>query len=160
MIEVDEGGVVDAPLEDVWGFMTDLGTMRLRDPSVVSVDWTPPLKAGSIATLVVRQMITRRIRYEVVEMERNRLFRVSATVMGVQIHGTWRFEQIDEGRTKLSVSVRMDTGGLLRLVSPYLSYSVRRGAAADFKRTKLAIEARRPGAEENGSSVQAYPSSL
>lgn len=151
MIEVDVSGVVEAPLEDVWAFMTDLGTMRLRDPSVISVEWTPPLRAGSIAFLAVRQIKTMRMRYEVMEMVPRRLFRVRSAAMGTQIQGTWQFEKVEEGATRLSVSVEIAIGGLLRPISPFLSYLAKRGAKTEFKRIKGVVEGRRSlGAENRG----------
>jgi ligand-binding SRPBCC domain-containing protein len=47
-----EGSVViDAPIEQVWEFMSDLQTLPQHNLSLVNVEWEPPLLVGSVATI-------------------------------------------------------------------------------------------------------------
>ncbi len=141
MIKVDVSTIIDAPLEKVWDFMADLGTMPQRDHSVVRVDWQPPLGVGSVATVTARLMGERTGRLEVKELEPNHRLVVQMTGMGARAEGTYEFEPVDERRTKLSAAVSFQVRGLLRVISPYLSYSAKRDATAEFERIKSAIEA-------------------
>ncbi len=143
MIRVAAGGIIDAPVEKVWNFMVDLDTLPLRDPSVVSVGWTPPLKVGNIAIINFRQMGKRTGRYQVMEMEPNHRLRVQLTAMGSRVEGagTWLFEPVEEGKTKLSASVQIEVRGFFKLISPFLSVSAGRGARKGFDRIKKAVEA-------------------
>jgi ligand-binding SRPBCC domain-containing protein len=51
MIKVDVNTVIDAPVEKVWEFVSDVGAATLRDPSVVKVDWRPPAGVGTVAVI-------------------------------------------------------------------------------------------------------------
>ncbi len=135
--------VINAPVEKVWNFMADLRTMSLRDPSVVSVDWQPPLRAGSVAIITARNVILgkRDIKYEVKELDPYHKFSVQASAMGFQVDGTYEFQTVDKNMTKLSASMRIETHGLMKLVSLALFYSSKRDASAEFERIKNAIEA-------------------
>ncbi len=143
MIRVSASGTIDAPVGKVWNFMVDLGTMPQRDPSVISVRWEPPLKAGSVAIICFRQMGERTGRYEVKELEPTRRLTVQMTAMGEKIEatGTWVFEPVGDDETRLSASVQIDVRGFMKLISPFLSVSASRGARRGFDRIKRAIEA-------------------
>lgn len=143
MIRTAVSGIVDAPIESVWKFMVDLGTMPQRDPSVISVSWDPPLRVGSVAEIDFRQMGERTGRYEVKELELYQRLSVQMTAMGARIEatGTWLFYPLAEGKTRLSASIQIDIHGFMKLVSPFLSISARRGARKGFHRIKCAIEA-------------------
>ncbi len=134
--------VINAPVEKVWNFMVDLRTMSLRDPSVVSVDWQPPLRVGSVATITTRNVMLgkRDIKYEVKELDPYHKFSVQASAMGFQVDGTYEFQTVDKNMTKLSASVSIETHGLMRLISLALFYSSKRDATAEFERIKNAIE--------------------
>ncbi len=141
MVRVAASGTIDAPVGKVWNFMVDLDTMSQRDPSVTSVSWQPPLKAGSAAIIAFRQMGKRTGRYEVKELEPNHRLRVQMTAMGIKAEGTWMFEPVAEDKTRLSASVQIDVHGLMKLISPFLSISASRGASRGFDRIKRTIEA-------------------
>ena len=140
-MRVEVNTVIDAPVGNVWTFMVDLGTMPQRDPSVVKVDWEPPLRAGSVAVITFRQMGKRTGRYEVLELQPDHRLRVAALAMGARIDGTYLFEPIAEGKTRLSASVQIEVHGLMRLISPYLSRKASKDGKTEFERIKRAIEA-------------------
>jgi carbon monoxide dehydrogenase subunit G len=142
-MRVEVSTVIDAPVEEVWGFMVDLGTMPQRDPSVVKVDWKPPLRAGSVAVITFRQMGNRIGKYEVKELEKNQRLRVGMTAMGAKIEGTYEMEPADDGKTKLSAAVQIEVHGLMRLLFPFISRNADKDAKAEFGRIKRAIEAQR-----------------
>lgn len=147
MIRAEASGIVNAPIEKVWKFMVDLGTMPQRDPSVIRVSWDPPLRVGSVAEIEFRQMGLRRGRYEVNELELNQRLRVQLTAMGARIEatGTWSFEPVADDKTRLSALVQIDVHGFMRLISPFLSITASRGARKGFGRIKGAIEAQGDG---------------
>ena len=142
MIVVTGNMTIDAPVEMVWDFMANLGTMPERDPAVVDVRWDPPLHVGSVATVTFRRMGARTGKYEVKEWEPGRRFRVQMTALGARIDGTWEFVPADGRKTKASVLVLIDVHGLMRIIAPYLSYHAKRDASAGFARIRRAIEAR------------------
>jgi len=74
--------VIDASVEKVWEFVSDLGTATLRDPSVVKVDWQPPAGIGTVAMITHRFLGNRTARYEIKEWEHNHKFRAQITSMG------------------------------------------------------------------------------
>ena len=142
MIRAEVSGIVNAPIEKVWKFMVDLGTMPQRDPSVIGVNWNPPLRVGSVAEIDFRQMGKRTGRYEVKELELYQKLRVQMTAMGARVEatGTWSFDPVADDKTRLSVMVQINIHGPLRLLSPFLSISARRGARKGFDRIKGTIE--------------------
>ena len=147
MIRAAASGIVDAPIETVWKFMVDLGTMPQRDPSVIGVSWDPPLRVGSVAEIDFRQMGKRTGRYEVKELELYQRLRVQLTAMGARVEatGTWLFDPVANDKTRLSASIQIDIHGLMKLISPFLSISASQGARKGFNRIKSAIEAQGTG---------------
>ncbi len=142
MIRTAVSGIVDAPIEKVWNFMVDLGTMSQRDPSVTGVRWDPPLKVGSVAEIDFRQLGKRTGRYEVKELELHQRLMVQMKAMGrIEAMGTWLLDPVAEDKTRLSASIQIDIHGLMKLISPFLSISASRGARKGFNRIKDAIEA-------------------
>ena len=140
MIRTTVSTIVDAPIEKVWNFMIDLRKMIL-DPSVIDVSWQPPLKTGSVATLTFRQMgINRTARLEIIDMEANRRLRMVMTAMGSKLDGTYTMEPLNGGKTKLSAVAQIEIHGLIRLISPYISYSTKRDQSREIARLKRAIE--------------------
>jgi len=142
MIKVDVNTVIDAPVEKVWQFVSDLGSATLRDPSVVKVDWQPPAGVGTVATSTHKFFGRRAARYEIKEWEPNRRFRALVTSMGAELDGTCAIESIQGGKTKLDVSVGVEVRGLLRLMSPYISRKAKKDASEEIVRVKNIVEAR------------------
>ena len=120
--------------------MTDLDTMHMRDSSVFKVDWQPPLKVGSVATMTFNQLGKRTARYEVLELETNRKLRVVVTIMGTMLNGIYEMEPVEEDKTRFHVSVQIRLGGLLRILSPFLSYKARRDGRSEIARIKHILE--------------------
>jgi carbon monoxide dehydrogenase subunit G len=140
-MRVELSTVIDAPVEYVWKFMVDLRTTPQRDPSVVKVDWEPPLRAGSVAIITFRQMGNRTGKYEVEELKENQRLRVRMTALGAKIEGIYEMEPADGGKTKLSAAVQIEVHGLMRLLSPFLTRKANKDAKTEFGRIKRAIEA-------------------
>jgi len=152
MIRTTVSAIVDAPIEKVWNFMVDLRRMIL-DPSVIDVSWQPPLKKGSVATISFRQMGVRTAMLEVVDLEPNRRLRMVMTAMGSKLDGTYVMEPLDAGRTKLSGIAQIEIHGLMRLISPYLSYSAKRDQSREMARIKRAIESQGDSPSESSSPI-------
>jgi carbon monoxide dehydrogenase subunit G len=142
-MKVDVNTVIDAPVEKVWEFMSDLGSATLRDPSVVKVDWQPPAGIGTVAMITHRFLGKRTARYEIKEWEPNRKFRAQVTSMGAKLEGTYTMEPVHGGKTNLNVSVKVEIGGLMRLFSPYISRKARKDASEEIARIKNILEARK-----------------
>jgi hypothetical protein len=88
MISVDVNTVIDASVEKVWEFVSDLGTATVRDPSAFKVDWQPPAGVGTVAMITHRFLGKMTARYEIKEWEPNRKFRAQVTSMGAKLDGT------------------------------------------------------------------------
>jgi len=142
MIKVNVNVTIDASVEKVWEFVSDLGTATLRDPTVVKVDWQPPAGAGTVAIITHRFIGKRTARYEIKEWEPNHKFRAQVTSMGTKLDGTYTMEPIQGGKTNLNVSVGLEVGGLMRLFSPYKSQKARKDAPEEMARIKSILEAR------------------
>ena len=153
MIRTTVSATVDAPIEKVWNFMVDLRRMIL-DPSVIDVSWQPPLKTGSVATITFRQMGVRGTgKLEVIDIEPNRRLRLVMTAMGSKLDGTYVMEPLDAGRTKVSGIAQIEIHGLMRLISPYLSYSAKRDQSREMARLKRAIESQGDSPSESSSPI-------
>ena len=153
MIKTTVSTIVDAPIEKVWNFMVDLPKMIL-DPSVTDVSWQPPLKTGSVATITFRQMrVNRTAKLEVIDVEPNRKLRMVMTAMGSKLDGTYLMEPLDGGKTKLSAVAQIEIHGLMRLISPYLSYSTKRDQSKEIARIKKAIESQGNSPSEIASPI-------
>jgi uncharacterized protein YndB with AHSA1/START domain len=140
-----EGSVViDAPIEQVWEFMSDLQTLPQHNLSLVNVEWEPPLLVGSVAT------ITYQVRGKsgtgtclVKEVEQNKRLRIQMTAMGAELEGTYEMESVNSGRTKLSSTLNIQLHGLMRILSPFLSRNAKHEQEVGLGRIKRAIEAKR-----------------
>ena len=152
MIRTTVSTIIDAPIEKVWNFMVDLRRMIL-DPSVIDVSWQPPLKTGSVATITFRQMGVRTAKLEVIDMQPNRRLRMVMTAMGSKLDGTYAMEPLDTGKTKLSAVAQIEIHGLMRLISPYLSYSIKRDQSREMARIKRAIESQGDSPPESSSPI-------
>ena len=153
IIRTTVSAIVDAPIENVWSFMVDLQKMIL-DPSVIGISWQPPLKTGSVATITFRQMrVTRTARLEILDIEPNRKLRMVMTAMGSKLDGTYTMEPLDGGKTKLSAVAQIEIHGLMRLISPFLSYSTKRDQSKEMARLKRAIESQGNSPSENASPI-------
>ncbi len=141
MITIEVSTIINAPVERVWEFMSDFGTMPQWHPGVVKVDWQPPLSVGSVATVTVQRLGKRTARYEVKEWQPNRMIRAQVTSGRSKINGGYEMEPIEGGKTKLTISAVIEIKGVLRLLSPILSYMSKKGSSAEMQNIKRILEA-------------------
>jgi len=136
--------VIDAPIEQVWGFMADLRTLPQHNLSLLKVEWEPPIRAGSVAVLTYRNMgKTRTGKCLVKEVEQNKRLRIQMTAMGAELDGTYEMESVDGGETKLSSNLNIQLHGLMRILSPFLSRNAKHEQESGLSRIKHVIEAKR-----------------
>ena len=86
-------------------------------------------------------------------MEPNRRLRMVMTAMGSKLDGTHVMEPLDAGKTKLSAVAQIEIHGLMRLISPYLSYSIKRDQSREMARIKRAIESQGDIPSESSSPI-------
>ncbi len=135
-IRFEESAIIEAPVETVWRFMTDFGTMSQREPRVVKVDWRPPVGAGTVATITSRFLGTRTARYEILEWEPTCRFRARVTSGGAAIDGTYVLAPVEGGRTRLDVTARIEVRGALRLLTPLLSRRASRNGSETIENVR------------------------
>jgi uncharacterized protein YndB with AHSA1/START domain len=136
--------VIDTPVEQVWKFMGDLRTLPQHNFSLLNVEWEPPLRVGSVATITYRVRGKSRTGTCLVkEVEQNKRLRIQMTAMGAELDGTYEMESIDSGKTKLSSTLNIQLHGLMRILSPFLSRNAKHEQEVGLGRIKHAIEAKR-----------------
>ncbi len=143
-IRFDASTVIDAPVEKVWEFMSDFGTLSQREPDIAKVDWRPPMGVGSVAVVTNRRMGGRTARVEVKEFEPNRRFRAEVTSGLGRIDGVYEMAPVDGGKTRLSVSGRVELHGALRLLSPVFARMMRKNGSATMENIRRILEDRDP----------------
>ncbi len=134
--------VIDAPVESVWEFISDPGTIKQWDPRLLDVKWQPPIGVGT--TLVVTARLVGRGRrtanVRIAAWEPNRRIGFETRFGAVKANTVIAMDSIDGYRTRLSISSEAEIGGLLKLIQPYLSYKVRKDRSAAIDTIKRILE--------------------
>jgi uncharacterized membrane protein len=144
---------IDAPVEQVFNFLTDTDFQPQFDRSLLEVSREPagPMRQGTTIT-EVRTMMGQKIEthYEVAEYEPYRRFvgkSIDGNVSGV---GTRLFEAVNGG-TQITWRFDMQPQGILALASPLFGRVLRRSMERDLALAKSLLES---GAWRNvGSSA-------
>jgi carbon monoxide dehydrogenase subunit G len=140
VISVEARTVVNAPVEKVWEFMSDPSTMTQWDPGVLKVEYQPPMRVDS-TMMVTAQLIGRRTAKMVItEWEPNRRIGIAGKSAGTKVSAVYTLEP-QGNMTRLNRSVEVEVGGLLKLISPYVSYKVNKERSAEIDNIKRIVEA-------------------
>ncbi len=144
MIKVENSGIINRPVEEVFAFVGDQTNARLWQSGVVEVRRTTdgPLRVGTTHT-IVRNFMGRRMEAtnEYVAYEPNKRITFKGTSGPVRFEFSYLFESTAEG-TKLTGDMQMQPTGLLRLAEPLIGASLRREMKAAVGVLKDVLENR------------------
>jgi uncharacterized protein YndB with AHSA1/START domain len=139
MIELGGGTIIDAPIENVWEFISNLETLP-RWTGVLNVEYNVPVGVGTTIEATYRLLGLHTFKITVTEWEPiSRLgmkFR-----LGAEFHEIVTMEPIEEIKTHLTISLRGEIKGLLRIVGPLISYRARKEFSGRLTQVKHAYEA-------------------
>ena len=132
MIKVENSGIINRPIEEVFAFVGDQTNAPQWQSGLVEVRRTTdgPLRVGTTHTFV-RNFMGRKMEAsnEYVAYEPNKRITIKSTSGPVRVEASYLFEATAKG-TKVTGVMEMQTAGLLRLVEPLIAASVRREGKA------------------------------
>jgi uncharacterized membrane protein len=143
VISAEVDFVVNRPVEDVFAFLSDFENNLKWRASQVEVEKTSdgPIGVGTTYRLV-NNLLGRRVELAatVVEFEPNRRF-ASRDDRPVPIEAQRIFEPV-EGGTRVTLIVKAELSGVLRIAEPLLGAILKRRLEADAAKAKDVLEAR------------------
>jgi uncharacterized membrane protein len=143
VISAEVDFVVNRPVEVVFAFLSDFENNLKWRASQVEVEKTSdgPIGVGTTYRLV-NNLLGRRVDLgaTVVEFEPNRRF-ASRDDGPIPIEAQRIFEPV-EGGTRVTLIVKAEPGGLLRIAEPLLGAILKRRLEADAAKAKDVLEAR------------------
>jgi Polyketide cyclase / dehydrase and lipid transport. len=132
MIKVENSGIINRPIEEVFAFVGDLTNAPQWQSGLVEVRRTTdgPLRVGTTHTFV-RNFMGRKMEAnnEYIAYEPNKRITFKSTSGPVRFEFSYLFESTAEG-TKLTGKMQMQATGLLRLAEPLIAASLRRETKA------------------------------
>ena len=142
MINLDLGTLIDRPVKDVFGFVSNLNNMSKWNSAVVSVQQVTPGAVG-VGTKFksVGEMMGRRIEGEVqvtaYEPDSKTGFQMNAGP--VQVKVTITFKPVGTG-TKVSLNAQGNPGGLFKLAEPIMAGRIKSMMEENLARLKSTLE--------------------
>jgi carbon monoxide dehydrogenase subunit G len=140
MPSIERTLTVHAPLELVWGFLTDFTTTEQWDPPTVST--TLVSGDGGVGTVYrnVSRILGRdaEIEYTVVEREPMKLFQLEGTTSSMTMLDTMKFAE-DGGRTTVTYTAEFNPEGVAKLFEPLMPLGLKKlgDAAAESMQREL-----------------------
>lgn len=143
MISAEVEFVVNRPVEEVFAFLSDFKNNLKWRASQVEVEKTSdgPIGVGTTYRLV-NNLLGRRVELgaRVVEFEPNRRF-ASADDGPIPVAAQRIFERV-EGGTRVTLIVKAEPGGILKIAEPLLGAILKRRLEADAAKAKEVLESR------------------
>ncbi|MFC8349860.1 SRPBCC family protein [Streptomyces sp. NPDC057280] len=152
MIEVERLMVLDHPVTDVVGFLSDFANTEMWDPGTVTCDRVDsgPVAVGSEwRNVSVFRGRRTELRYRLALFDPDHLIFVGQNKTATSTDDL-RFEN-DGGRTRLTYRARIEFGGLARLATPLLKREFERLGDEVSERLPLAV-AHALGASPSGGT--------
>jgi carbon monoxide dehydrogenase subunit G len=141
MFQVQVTIVINRPLEEVFGFLSDLENNLKWRPGMIEANKksTGPIGVGTTYRMI-NNFFGRRIEGEAVvtEYEPHRKY-ATTNKSGLQIKTQRTFEPVDGG-TMVTFSVWTELGGIFKLVEPLMATIGKRRLEADATTVKKLIE--------------------
>jgi uncharacterized protein YndB with AHSA1/START domain len=135
--------VIDAPVDKVWEFLSNLDTMtQYSSNRTLKIEYTRPIGVGSTIAITTRLMGKRTLRGTITEWEPGHKFVIQSKAMGSDIKEVWSLEQVEGTKTKLTKSQQAQVGGIMRLFQSYLSSKTKEVNSAQFAKIKQIMEAK------------------
>jgi uncharacterized membrane protein len=138
---------VARPVQDVFGYVTDLERLGEWQPNVVSVtkETEGPMGQGTRLREVRRGPFGRNVEaiVEVAAYEPNRRFDLRIVSGPLRIDGSHEFHETDGG-TRIDFVAHSQPGGALRLAEPLLARVLKRQFSGYYERLKDVLESGNP----------------
>lgn len=125
MFEIEVEGAFEQPSDQVFDYLADFRNELGWNPEVLSMEKTSPGPVGAGTTFSGKFKKVGRIDSEIVSFERPAHFAVVDRARGMKGAFEFRFTPTDGG-SQLSLHVRMEPLGALRLLQPILRPSMKR----------------------------------
>jgi uncharacterized protein YndB with AHSA1/START domain len=134
---------INRPAEDVFAYMTDLARHREWQGDILetTVLTEGPTRVGSRAR--DRRRVpgtTRDLTYEITEFEPPRRVRFQGIDSPVRVQGEARVEPLDEGRSRVTLSLDFKGRGVGLLLAPMVRRQAARAVPVDYSRLKEQLE--------------------
>ncbi len=143
MIETEASTIIDAPPEKVWEYISDLGKWTEWDPDTLKVNWRPPVTVGSFAEITAQTfggLVKSQVSVEITEWDPGHRMGVRFKSVGTIVKAVYTIELVERNRTKLSRSVSVEIGGLLRLISPLVNSKSKNERSSEIENIKRILE--------------------
>ena len=135
--------VIDRPRDEVAAYAVDPDNAPKWYVNIKSVEWKtpPPMGLGSRIAFVAN-FLGRRLAYtyEVVEFVPAVRFVMRTAEGPFPMETTYAWEEVDEGRTRMTLRNRGEPTGFSKLAAPLMAAAMRRANRADLERLKATIE--------------------
>jgi uncharacterized protein YndB with AHSA1/START domain len=144
MFAIEKHVVIDRPVGDVFAFVSDQtnASQWQRGLAEVNRSSTGPIGVGTRHTFV-RTLMGRRMdgSNEYTDYEPDRYVAFKATSGGVGLRASYTVEAAGTGRSRLTAWMELRPSGVLRVMEPLLSASLRRDVEANLDSLKRLLEA-------------------
>ena len=143
MIKVESSVIINQPIEKVFEFMTNPENDAKWYFGLESKDHTPgePAGVGSTSQSKIRFLgVPVTVTWEVTEYEPPKMIKAKTVEGPVTVEGTYTFEAVAEGQTKVSVHGEADLVGIFDLAEPLVERMAQRQWDAGFENLKDVLE--------------------
>jgi carbon monoxide dehydrogenase subunit G len=142
MINQEISQEINAPVEKVFAFVTDLRNVTKWQTGIVESTQTPdgPTKVGS-QNKIVRTLLGQRVEatIEVTELVPNKKFAARSKSGPLQLGLTQTYESVGAG-TKLTFQIEMEAGGFFKLAEGVLAGNMKKELEAQAAKLKQVLE--------------------
>jgi ligand-binding SRPBCC domain-containing protein len=141
MIDVTHTVTIDRPVNEVFDFVAESSNEPKWDVDVQKViqPTQGPLTAGTRYEWVLKLLGTKRIAGEVTAFETNRLIELT-TIEGPILPKITHTFEAEGDRTIYARRIRFETGGLLKLLEPFMKLMPRNPNTRTAENLKLVLE--------------------
>jgi uncharacterized protein YndB with AHSA1/START domain len=138
MIELEGGTTIDASIEKFWEFMSNLETLP-HWTGVLKVEYKDPVGVGTSVVATYRLLGRRTFKITITEWEPNSRIGMKFR-LGAEFHEILTMEPVEGAKTHLTIWIRGEIKGLLRIVGPLISYRARKEFSGRLTQVKRAYE--------------------
>ncbi len=144
MVNVETSVVIQRPIDEVFGYLTDCTMNPTWLSMVLDAQWTSPEphEVGATGVMTARFLGRRfEVPFEVVAYERPYRSAIRSGGGPFPLRGEYTFEPV-EGGTRVRLSMEGTTQGFFKLADSLVGPMFKRGMRADLANLKTLLEAR------------------
>ena len=140
MIRLEDSTNIDAPVEDVWKYISDLQTMP-QWTGVLKVEYKGPADVGTSVVATYKLLGLRTFNITITEWEPNHMLGMRFK-LGAEFNEILTVEPVDRTMTHLTISLKGEARGFLRIAGPFISRRAAKEFSGRLVQVKNAFEAR------------------